>query len=145
MKKILLILITASFLILLSACSSNPVTMKNIDQHLNQENVIYIDLRSFNEVAEFGYIEGFTILPFYEVLEVQGILVRSNGWNFHPNDIWRPETLRSLFDETKTIYIMCRTGNRSQYVVAALEHLGYENVYNIGGIVDYRGSNLVFN
>ncbi|MFH5882561.1 rhodanese-like domain-containing protein [Liberiplasma polymorphum] len=145
MKKVLLLNLLIVITLLIAACSSKPVTMQNIDKHLNKENAIYIDLRSFDEVEEFGYIDGFTILPFYEILEVEGILVRSNGWRFTPNDIWRASALRELFDESKTIYIMCRSGNRSEYVYQALKHLGYEDIHNVGGIIDYRGSNLITN
>ena len=33
---------------------------------------------------------------------------------------------------------MCGSGARAKYVKAALEHLGYTDVQNIGGFKDYR-------
>src|SRR5690625_2037220 len=38
------------------------------------------------------------------------------------------------------VYIHCRSGQRSYNMVMALNHLGYENVYNISG--SYLGINL---
>jgi len=38
------------------------------------------------------------------------------------------------------VYIHCRSGQRSYNMVMALQHLGYENVYNISG--SYLGVNL---
>src|SRR5690606_18597620 len=40
----------------------------------------------------------------------------------------------------KSVYIHCRSGQRSYNMVMALQHLGYENVYNISG--SYLGINL---
>src|SRR5690606_20135164 len=40
----------------------------------------------------------------------------------------------------KPVYIHCRSGQRSYNMVMALQHLGYENVYNISG--SYLGINL---
>ncbi|TVP94271.1 MAG: rhodanese-like domain-containing protein [Acholeplasmatales bacterium] len=144
MKKKLLALMMGMALLVLIGCDSS-VTMKNIDNHLNQPGIDYIDLRSWDEVSQFGHIRGFDIIPFYETLEAQGILVRVGGsWTFHPEAIVDEAALRALFDETATLYIMCRTGNRSGFVVEALKHLGYTDVYNLGGIVDYQGTQRVF-
>ncbi|GAB3804504.1 FAD-dependent oxidoreductase [Virgibacillus kimchii] len=40
----------------------------------------------------------------------------------------------------RPVYVHCRSGQRSYNMVAALQHLGYENVYNIAG--SYLGINL---
>lgn len=144
MKKGLLALMISMALFTLMACNSS-VTMSNIDANLNQEGVTYIDLRSWDEVSQFGYIRGFDIIPFYETLEAQNILVRVGGsWTFRPQAIVDEAALRDLFDASTTLYIMCRTGNRSGFVVEALRHLGYTDVHNLGGIVDYQGSERVF-
>lgn len=50
---------------------------------------------------------------------------------------------RNRLDEIPTdqpVYIHCRSGQRSYNMVMALQHLGYENVYNISG--SYLGVNL---
>lgn len=143
MKKILMLLMTLFLVFTLASCSSDTVNMDNIDDYLNQENTMYVDIRNYDEIAETGYIDGFIILPLYDLFEVEGIIIRSNGYVFSPGDIWKPDTLRSYFDEDQTIYIMCRSGNRAEYFVSVLKHLGYEDVHNIGGIIDYNGDNLI--
>ena len=143
MKKSLFAMMSLLVLTLM-ACDSS-VTMKNIDANLGKPGVTYIDLRSWDEVRQLGYVRGFEIIPFYERLESENILVRvGESWTFHPNAIVDEAALRALFDASTTLYIMCRTGNRSGFVVAALRHLGYSDVHNIGGIVDYQGSERVF-
>lgn len=42
--------------------------------------------------------------------------------------------------QDKPVYIHCRSGQRSYNVVTALQHLGYDNVYNIAG--SFLGINL---
>lgn len=37
------------------------------------------------------------------------------------------------------IYVSCQSGKRSQRAVNALQQLGYANVENVGGIVDWNG------
>jgi rhodanese-related sulfurtransferase len=48
-----------------------------------------------------------------------------------------------LFDEDKYIVLMCAGGTRAGFVKDALDHLGYENVYNAGGLSSYAGDNMV--
>ena len=38
------------------------------------------------------------------------------------------------------LFVYCRSGGRSSRAVEALRALGYKNVQNIGGIIDYTGS-----
>jgi len=38
---------------------------------------------------------------------------------------------------TATYIVYCRTGNRSQNAVNILLQLGYEHVYDLGGILDW--------
>ena len=39
---------------------------------------------------------------------------------------------------------MCGSGTRAGYVKDALESIGYTNVYNVGGIRDYKGDHKIF-
>ncbi|MDD7268061.1 MAG: rhodanese-like domain-containing protein [Lachnospiraceae bacterium] len=38
------------------------------------------------------------------------------------------------------LYIYCHSGSRSSQACAGLKRLGYTNVHNIGGIMNYRGA-----
>lgn len=42
--------------------------------------------------------------------------------------------LQKIPDKQATIYIYCRSGSRSRVAYEILYKMGYENVYNIGGI-----------
>ncbi len=49
----------------------------------------------------------------------------------------RPEALPDLY---QTILIYCRSGNRSKQAAQKLADLGYANLYEFGGILDWKGS-----
>jgi len=48
----------------------------------------------------------------------------------------RPEVLPDL---DQRIYVYCRTGRRSKIAAATLVDMGYTNICEIGGIVDWTG------
>jgi rhodanese-related sulfurtransferase len=121
------------------------VTMANVDAVLEADNVQLIDLRQFNDKIVSGYIAGFEMIPFFEVLEAGNFLVRTDGdWTFAAEDIVDADVLENYFDrDARAIYLMCGSGTRAGFVKAALEELGYTNVVNAGGIKDYAGENKV--
>jgi rhodanese-related sulfurtransferase len=120
------------------------VTMDTVDDFLGRPDVQYVDLRNFDDKMKSGYIAGFEFIPFFDYLEYEDVLVRTDGnWEFAAADIKSQAGLRGLFDEDKTIFLMCGSGTRAGFVLAALEELGYENVINVGGISNYAGDNMV--
>ena len=44
-----------------------------------------------------------------------------------------------LSDKNQTIYVYCRSGNRSKQAAAKLVNLGYKNIIECGGIIDWKG------
>ncbi len=48
----------------------------------------------------------------------------------------------SKLDKNKTIYLYCRSGNRSGKALEVLKSLGFKSVYNIGGLEDLRNAGL---
>ena len=44
-----------------------------------------------------------------------------------------------LKDKNQNIYVYCRSGNRSKQAASKLVNLGYKNIIEIGGILDYKG------
>ena len=120
------------------------VTMANIDSVLEADNVQLVDLRNWQDKMASGYIAGFEMIPFFNYLEVEGYLVRTDGWNHLSANIVDADILENFFDkDARAIYLMCGSGTRAGFVMAALEELGYTNVVNAGGISSYEGSNLV--
>ena len=119
------------------------VDMDNIDMYLGRPDVQYVDLRNFDDKMASGYIAGFEFIPFFDYLEATGAIVRNDGWNFAAADIVNQATLHGLFDDDKVIFLMCGSGTRAGYVKSALEELGFDDVYNVGGISVYDGDNKV--
>ncbi len=128
----------------ITACTEGAVpTLDTIDHHLHRDDVQYVELREWVEVAEHGMIDGFEVIPFYGVIVDSGYLMIPRDGRFHPSNIVNESAIRNLFDADKTIYLICRTGNRTTFMTEVLTHLGYD-VVNLGGIVDYHGDNLIF-
>ena len=44
-----------------------------------------------------------------------------------------------LKDKNQTIYVYCRSGNRSRQASAKLAAMGYSNIIEFGGIMDWTG------
>ncbi|MCF6334237.1 MAG: rhodanese-like domain-containing protein [Spirochaetales bacterium] len=149
MKKFItgILLITVLFLTGCTTTGTIPengevISISSIDSYLNS-NSRFIDLRNYSDQLKNGYITGFELIPFFQYLEGRA-LIRNNRWNFTPEDIESKEILENIFgNKNKTIFLMCGSGTRAKYVKAALEEIGYKKVFNIGGIKDYKGKNLI--
>lgn len=80
-----------------------------------QESYILLDVRTQEEYAE-GHIEEAILIPDHEIAE-------------------RAE--KELTDKEMIILIYCRSGRRSKLAAQNLADLGYTNVYEFGGIIDW--------
>ena len=117
--------------------------MTNVDKILGRPGAKYVDLRNVADKYVSGYIDGFELVSFFEYLEGNA-LVRNTGWDFTAADIQSAAVLENVFGaKDREVFLMCGSGTRAGYVLAALEEIGYENVYNVGGIRDYAGENKV--
>lgn len=80
-----------------------------------EEKYIIVDARTESEFAE-GHIEGAILIPEYE------IAVRAK---------------EALPDKDALILVYCRSGRRSKIASEELVKLGYTNVKEFGGIIDW--------
>ena len=80
-----------------------------------ESNFIIIDARTDEEFAE-GHIKGALLIPEYEIAE-------------------RAE--KELPDKDALILVYCRSGRRSKIASEELVKLGYTNVKEFGGIIDW--------
>ncbi len=120
------------------------VTMENIDTYLDRPGAKYVDLRNVEDKYVGGYIDGFEVVSFFQYLEGRAV-VRNNGWEFSPEDIQNATVIQNIFGaKDREVFLMCGSGTRAGYVKDVLESLGYEHVYNVGGIRDYQGDHRVF-
>lgn len=56
-----------------------------------------------------------------------------------PNESIHTEMLEELPDLEQTIYVYCRSGNRSRQAAEKLAAIGYTNIVEFGGIIDWTG------
>ena len=152
MKKIFALLALAMFSLFLVACNGeetdvelpDTIAMTELDDFLFNPDWQFVDLRNFDDQFADGWIRGFEMIPFFQYLEYEEILVRTDGWNFDGSQILDESALRELFDEDRNIVLICAAGVRAAFVKEALEYLGYENVWNSGALGNYEGAHRVF-
>lgn len=115
MKKIALFL---SVIFALSACTSGGSVTKIDAQEaldmMNSEVVIIVDVRT-QEEFDAGHIENAILIP-NESITIDPV---------------------ELSDKEAIILVYCRSGNRSAQASQKLVDLGYQNVYDFGGIIDW--------
>ena len=129
MKKLLILCMT--FLCILTGCG-NADSVQNTEQKSGYKQVsmeeglelmeadsdyILLDVRRDDEFEE-GHIPGAINIP---------------------NESIGTEEIAELPDKNQTIYVYCRSGNRSKQASQKLVDLGYTNVIEFGGIIDYSG------
>ena len=90
---------------------------EGIDRMKSDKDYILLDVRRADEF-EAGHIPGAVNIPNEEI---------------------GTEEIPSLPDKAQTIYIYCRSGNRSRQAADKLLALGYTNIIEFGGIIDYTG------
>lgn len=56
-----------------------------------------------------------------------------------PNESIGAEQPKELPDLEQVILVYCRSGNRSKQAAQKLSDMGYANVYEFGGIIDWTG------
>ena len=121
-KRIIAFILTALSLLMLNSCGGEEVlTYEQITaqeaKNIIDSNVDYIiiDARTEEEFAE-GHIKNAILIPEYEIKD-------------------RAE--KELPDKDALILVYCRSGRRSKIASEELVKLGYTNVKEFGGIIDW--------
>lgn len=125
-KQNLLILFLILIITTLSACSSkndsstsdySKITAKEAKDMMDKDSAITIlDFRT-EEEFNTGHIDGAILIPDTDILE---------------------KAEETLTDKSAVILVYCRSGRRSALAAADLAELGYSNVYDFGGIIDWN-------
>lgn len=96
--------------------SFSNITPEEAKKRMDSEKgIILLDVRT-KEEYETGHIKGSMLISV---------------------DILRGEAEKNLKNKDASIFIYCRSGNRSLTAANILVELGYKNVYNLGGIKDW--------
>jgi len=123
MKKLIFLLLAV---MLLTACGQDKendqgavyvnITAEEAKQIMdNEEGYIILDVRTQEEYDE-GHIPGATQISHEEIAE-------------KAEDV--------LTDKNQMILVYCRSGRRSKIAAEALVELGYTNIKEFGGIIDW--------
>jgi rhodanese-related sulfurtransferase len=59
-----------------------------------------------------------------------------------PNEIIGTEEIKELPNKKQLILVYCRSGNRSKQASEKLVKLGYTNIVEFGGIIDWTGETI---
>ncbi|MBR7143185.1 MAG: rhodanese-like domain-containing protein [Clostridia bacterium] len=115
------LLLWAIALLLLASCGGKEITYKQISAQEakelmdTQEAYTVLDVRTQAEFAT-GHIQGALLIPDFEI---------------------EARAEQELPDKQRLILVYCRSGRRSKLAAEALVKLGYTNVVEFGGIIDW--------
>ena len=97
------------------------ITMQEaVEMMEKEENYIILDVRTHEEFAA-GHIPGAIVIP---------------------NETIDTEEIPQLPDKDQLIMVYCRSGNRSKQASDKLVKLGYTNIVEFGGIIDWPGETV---
>lgn len=123
MRKIIPLIAALAAALSLGGCSANdaPITYTSIPASEakalmdSETNYIILDVRTEKEYAD-GHIPDAILIPDYEIAE-------------------RAEN--ELTDKSQLILVYCRSGRRSKNAAEKLAEMGYSNVKEFGGIIEW--------
>jgi len=91
------------------------ITAEEAKKEMDKGNVIILDVRT-KEEYENGHIENSILIPLDEIESEAGNILK---------------------DKEQKILVYCRSGNRSSTAANLLAKMGYNNIYDFGGIKDW--------
>ena len=94
-----------------------PDMHRGLQAYAQTEGALLLDVRTPEEYRQ-GHIPGSRNLPLQQLHNITTLAEKKNT----------------------ALYVYCRSGSRSRQARAQLRRWGYTNVYDLGGIVSYRGS-----
>lgn len=131
MKKVILIIIIVIMIIIGVVCIMNR-------KEKNIENEVIIKHVSMNDIVQImEENENYIILDVRTQAEYnQGHIPNAICI---PNETIDENVLNKLPDKNQMILVYCRSGNRSKQAAEKLKKLGYTNLIEFGGIIDWKG------
>ena len=130
-KKVRLILLTA-FVLLLTACSSGGQIMDGEDMVRSYTQISQDQAKEMMEKEDGHIIVDVRRVDEFETGHIPGAICI-------PNESIGTEQPEDLPDLNQVILVYCRSGNRSKQAAQKLFDMGYTNVYEFGGIIDWTG------
>lgn len=88
----------------------------------SDKDCIVVDVRTEQEYVR-GHIPGAILVPLPQIRRGAGKKVK----------------IAALPDKAKRYFLYCHSGRRSDEAAGILASIGYQRIYNLGGIVDWKG------
>lgn len=145
-KRLIIIAATISLAVLLSACGDNTknTTEKEIgavsteaNETMNEQTSTYRQISMNEAVTMMAQETGYIILDVRRPDEFAAGHI-PNAINVANETIGTAE-IPELPDKDQLIMVYCRSGRRSKEAAEKLVALGYTNIVEFGGILDWTG------
>ncbi|MPW26494.1 hypothetical protein GC105_11900 [Alkalibaculum sp. M08DMB] len=127
-----------------ATCSS--INVNNLDQYLNRSDVVYIDLRDYDNYAQ-KHFKNFEVVPYFGFIFNEKAHTDETNIQLFGGSPQEPiavyaeseAILNSIFPKDKTIFVMCQSGARVTWMMQILDANGYDmsKIYNVGGLGQY--------
>ena len=132
MKKLFWIVLAA---VLLTACGQNREETKPTEETPNTQEAVYMNITAQEAKEIMDREEGYVILDTraqeeYDEGHIPGAILIP-----HDEILQKAESL--LTDKDQLILVYCRSGRRSKLAAKDLVKLGYTNIKEFGGIIDW--------
>ena len=128
-------------------CSS--ITSENLRQYMFRSDVVYIDLRDYEDYAK-KHLKGFEVIPYLALIFNAEADKDASFPQLYGGDPTNPvpvyeesdEILAALFPKNKILFVMCQGGGRASQIMSILKARGWDmsKVYNVGGMGHYTGA-----
>ena len=89
---------------------------QGVAQFRQTDGAVLVDVRTPEEYRD-GHVPGSINVPLQQIEDIE----------------------LEVAEKNTPLYVYCRSGARSRQATALLKEMGYEDVHNIGGILDYQG------
>ena len=123
---LIIILLVIGVILMLSKKDKNIENEMRI-KHISMDEIVQI----MNENTDYIILDVRTIAEYNEGHIPNAICI--------PNETIGNNTISELPDKEQLILIYCRSGNRSKQAAEKLKKLGYTNLIEFGGIIDWKG------
>jgi len=132
------ILPAIAMLLLLTGCASKEPPAQQVSDEGGMTKLPYLQIdqetaRQMMEAEDAPVIVDVRRQEEYDAGHIPGAILIPN----ESIGTERPEELPDLY---QVILIYCRSGNRSKQAAQKLADLGYVNIYEFGGIIDWKGA-----
>ena len=123
---LIIILLVIGVILMLSKKDKNIENEMRI-KHVSMDEIVQI----MNENTDYIILDVRTIAEYNEGHIPNAICI--------PNETIGSNTISELPDKEQLILVYCRSGNRSKQAAEKLKKLGYTNLIEFGGIIDWKG------